>query len=147
MCFSERFQLWSVLKCEFQSWTHCVLTRPCVEAILLCLTQSITIFSMELKWFFSPAFCPHITIPVVDPCDPQSTSVVSIFLLCVPLQLKTGLFCGRIHFITAKVNKACQHSSKVLTLELSWVGKYTLSLKYCEWPTGSHPHKCVRKKS
>lgn len=67
---------------------HKVLTKPRVEAILLCLTQSITIFSMQLKWFF-PTFCCGIKTPVADSHDPQSTSAVSIFLPCIsPLLTK-----------------------------------------------------------
>lgn len=51
--FQNLSNFWSVLKCKFQSRTHCVGFSPnSVEAIFLCLTQSIPIFSMELKWFF-----------------------------------------------------------------------------------------------
>lgn len=68
-----------------------VLNKPCVEAIQLCLTQSFTIFSIELK-HFSPALACLIVILVADSCDPQSTSTVSIFLLCIPLQSTKVIF-------------------------------------------------------
>lgn len=71
--FQNLSNFWSVLKCKFQSRTHCVGFSPnSVEAIFLCLTQSIPIFSMELKWFFFPSHCfSFAAVSVADhnPCS------------------------------------------------------------------------------